>query len=32
MTLVCVRYYRAGQLISTDNNPRSVSLSLANGQ
>jgi hypothetical protein len=32
MTLVRVRYYRAGQLISTDNNPRPVSLSVADGQ
>jgi hypothetical protein len=26
MTLVRVRYYRGGQLISTDNSPRSVTL------
>ena len=32
MTLVRVRYYRAGQLISTDNNSRSVSLSVADDQ
>jgi hypothetical protein len=32
MSLVRVRYYRAGQLISTDNNPRSVILSFVNGQ
>jgi hypothetical protein len=32
MTLVRVRYYRSGQLISTDNNPRSLTLSVANGQ
>ena len=27
-----VRYYRGGQLISTDNNPRSVTLSVASDQ
>jgi hypothetical protein len=32
MTLVCVRYYCAGQLISTDNTSRSVTLSTTNGQ
>jgi hypothetical protein len=32
MTLLRVRYYRDGQLISTDNNPRSVSLGVADGQ
>jgi hypothetical protein len=32
MTLVCVRYYRGGQLISTDSNSRSVTLSTASGQ
>jgi hypothetical protein len=32
MTLVQVRYYRGGQLISTDNGPRSVPLSLTTDQ
>jgi len=32
MVLVCVRYYRSGQLISTDSNPRPVTLSSANDQ
>lgn len=32
MTLVQVRYYRAGQLISTDNTPRPVTLSIASDQ
>lgn len=32
MTLVCVRYYRSGQLISTDNSSRSITLSSASGQ
>jgi hypothetical protein len=30
MTLVCVRYYSGGQLVSTDNNSRSVTLSTSN--
>jgi hypothetical protein len=32
MTLLRVRYYQAGQLISTDNNPRSVTLSTGSDQ
>ena len=32
MTLVRVRYYRAGQLISTDNNSRAIAWSVADGQ
>jgi hypothetical protein len=32
MTLLRVRYYRSGQLISTDNNSRSVTLSTASNQ
>jgi hypothetical protein len=32
MTLVCVRYYCAGQLIATDNTPRSVTLTDSSSQ